>query len=520
MATNIRFQGLVKTTAEIESDKFAGRIGWNTTLARFVAYYNSTQYAQMARRDVLETFAAGLQDSTLGVGLPMFAGTAGRLSTESVANFRSRISAVNKAGDTMTGSLTLSAGNLNVNAGAIQTAGVTRISAGGAGTLTTLSTTGLATLNSLKVTGQAGTGNRLIQAGADGTQSASIPVPTAFAQTLFDDADAAAARATLGAGTSNLALGETSSTAYRGDRGKTAYDHSQATGNPHGTTAAQVGAAAASHAHAIADVTSLQTVLDAKQAANVVAEKLITARPEEYQAGASIFGSTTGAWPAGSAGVVTTFIISTNRATQWDVGKTNGKIYFRSADASLESGWTEWSLVPVPTAYIQTLLDDADAAAARATLEINSVVGNSLAPSSHTIPNTTGTYYPFSSNFTIPANSLVPGSVRRFAFIASPASISDVNVAVLVDGTKVDPVISSNGDIVKYSIEISCYSSGASGISMISISSTDQSGAVKFQVLSQGFNTTVAHTVAIGTISTGINRSAFCQSAIMEPFAP
>jgi hypothetical protein len=39
-----------------------------------------------------------------------------------------------------------------------------------------------------------------------------------------------------------IALGETSSTAYRGDRGKTAYDHSQASGNPHGTTAAQVGA--------------------------------------------------------------------------------------------------------------------------------------------------------------------------------------------------------------------------------------------------------------------------------------
>lgn len=41
----------------------------------------------------------------------------------------------------------------------------------------------------------------------------------------------------------SLALGETSATAYRGDRGKTAYDHSQITsGNPHGTTAADVGA--------------------------------------------------------------------------------------------------------------------------------------------------------------------------------------------------------------------------------------------------------------------------------------
>lgn len=41
----------------------------------------------------------------------------------------------------------------------------------------------------------------------------------------------------------SVALGETSATAYRGDRGKTAYDHSQITdGNPHGTDYADVGA--------------------------------------------------------------------------------------------------------------------------------------------------------------------------------------------------------------------------------------------------------------------------------------
>ncbi len=44
-----------------------------------------------------------------------------------------------------------------------------------------------------------------------------------------------------GGGGGGLELGETSSTAYRGDRGKTAYDHSQVVaGNPHGTTAADV----------------------------------------------------------------------------------------------------------------------------------------------------------------------------------------------------------------------------------------------------------------------------------------
>ena len=37
-----------------------------------------------------------------------------------------------------------------------------------------------------------------------------------------------------------VALGETSATAYRGDRGKAAYEHSQKTGNPHGATAAQI----------------------------------------------------------------------------------------------------------------------------------------------------------------------------------------------------------------------------------------------------------------------------------------
>ena len=39
----------------------------------------------------------------------------------------------------------------------------------------------------------------------------------------------------------SLALGETSSTAYRGDRGAIAYNHSLSTSNPHSTTASQVG---------------------------------------------------------------------------------------------------------------------------------------------------------------------------------------------------------------------------------------------------------------------------------------
>lgn len=56
----------------------------------------------------------------------------------------------------------------------------------------------------------------------------------------------------------SIALGETSSTAYRGDRGKAAYDHSQITsGNPHGTTADDIGAAPESHVSVKASTSGL-----------------------------------------------------------------------------------------------------------------------------------------------------------------------------------------------------------------------------------------------------------------------
>ena len=72
-------------------------------------------------------------------------------------------------------------------------------------------------------------------------------------------------------------LGETSTTAYRGDRGKTAFDHSQTTsGNPHNVTKTDVGLGSvpntdattrANHtgSQAISTVTGLQTAIDAKE---------------------------------------------------------------------------------------------------------------------------------------------------------------------------------------------------------------------------------------------------------------
>lgn len=55
----------------------------------------------------------------------------------------------------------------------------------------------------------------------------------------------------------SLALGETSSTAYRGDRGKAAYDHSQVTsGNPHNVTKTDVGLSNVGNFKAVSTVAS------------------------------------------------------------------------------------------------------------------------------------------------------------------------------------------------------------------------------------------------------------------------
>ncbi len=75
------------------------------------------------------------------------------------------------------------------------------------------------------------------------------------------------AGSTYGVTSSALALGETSSTAYRGDRGKAGYDHSQLTsGNPHNVTKSDVGLALADNTSDAGKPisTAQQTALDAK----------------------------------------------------------------------------------------------------------------------------------------------------------------------------------------------------------------------------------------------------------------
>lgn len=96
----------------------------------------------------------------------------------------------------------------------------------------------------------------------------------------------------------SLALGETSATAYRGDRGKTAYDHSQLTsGNPHAVSKSDVGLGNVDNtSDANKPVSSAtQTALDAKLAIltgiTVIAatNNLSTARPAGIGVGYWLF---------------------------------------------------------------------------------------------------------------------------------------------------------------------------------------------------------------------------------------
>ena len=97
MAINIRFKGIIETLANIATDKFAGRLAWASNIARMIWYYDAANYGVMARRDVLESFEAGIQDATVTAGQPMVAGASGRYQTQDAATFLGTVGAASAA---------------------------------------------------------------------------------------------------------------------------------------------------------------------------------------------------------------------------------------------------------------------------------------------------------------------------------------------------------------------------------------------------------------------------------------
>lgn len=134
----------------------------------------------------------------------------------------------------------------------------------------------------------------------------------------------------------SLALGETPSTAYRGDRGKTAYDHSQATGNPHNT--------------AIGNITGLQSILDGKESLH--GRTSITAAVDFRTVGIGthkVSGGTMHANnPAGAYawGTLQVSVTSTgNQLLIYAPHSASGKrgIY---TDVCWDGTWRAWSFIP------------------------------------------------------------------------------------------------------------------------------------------------------------------------------
>ena len=161
-------------------------------------------------------------------------------------------------------------------------------------------------------------------------------------------------------GSGALALGETASTAYRGDLGKTAYDHSQLiTGNPHGTVGGDI-------ALTLTDATA-STTLPVTTASNV--GTLIQSIRNNLKALLGYFTSGALKIANGGTGVATVAGQSASQRKVFASPKSTTAaapafVTLDPADIGLTATATELNYVDGVTSAIQTQLDS------KATIEV------------------------------------------------------------------------------------------------------------------------------------------------------
>lgn len=193
-----------------------------------------------------------------------------------------------------------------------------------------------------------------------------------------------------------LALGEASGTAYRGDRGKTAYDHSQvATGNPHGTTAAQVGA--------------MPAPIQITGAINF--NSINGGAPGIYRLEGSSYTNA----PGGATSTTTYSLwqgVAGGRITQVLVDGWYGGMLHREQLGNYANAWSAWAeiwdstVVPI-SLFAKSLLNDTDATTARNTLNaaVKPSVGTQAGNWTLGTSTPTGTRQTGSGTLTLPAAS-------------------------------------------------------------------------------------------------------------------
>lgn len=416
-------------------------------------------YAFYARRDAAQTFRGvqTFQDGVVAATVKVtgHAGTGPRMvqaaadgtqSAVDAATARTTLGAqaalgytpVNKAGDTMTGGLTLSAGNLNVGAGAIQTAGVTRISNDGAGSLTTLTTTGLATLQSLNIPSL--TGSRMLSLdasknvqsldasgsrtllGVDGAEEINRKLKTivtpGWVRLCTLTTGAVAVSATVDAVCVSLGRGSLSS-----DRSSASvYARLKDTGS--GVGAFEVTVEYVLRGTATLDFGYVVDSDDGTTRVVTIWVRGIGSTAINY----SILGS--GVVGNGSVVFYEMESVVTTQPTGYVAGTLQslaaGATTLQSLKVTAEAGsggrlvqagadGTQSASIPVPSAFAQTLLDDADAATARATIGVkNTAEAVSVTKAYADLPSPAGYALLNDSAFpVIPANALTGGTVIR-----------------------------------------------------------------------------------------------------------